>query len=129
MNSAEVASYLRSKPAEAFLGVYASDATEGLIDLPLIFREGEAADRFYLIRAVAGAVIADRGDGPREVARLAAGDFFGEVALMTGEPRNATIRVLEHSTLYWLEKETFLRVLEGRDSLRDRLIKVVFQRQ
>jgi para-nitrobenzyl esterase len=41
MTSAEVASYLRSKPADAFLGVYSSDAAEGLIELPLIFREGD----------------------------------------------------------------------------------------
>ena len=41
MTHAEVAGYLRSQPAEAFLGVYASDAAEGLIELPLLFREGE----------------------------------------------------------------------------------------
>jgi len=41
MTSTEVADYLRGKPAKAFLGVYANDATEGLIDLPLTFREGD----------------------------------------------------------------------------------------
>ena len=41
MTPTEVASYLRGKPAEAFLRVYSSDAAEGLIELPLIFREGD----------------------------------------------------------------------------------------
>jgi len=41
MTSAEVAAYLRKMPPEAFLGVYSNDEAEGLIDLPLNFREGE----------------------------------------------------------------------------------------
>jgi para-nitrobenzyl esterase len=41
MSSSEIARYLRRTPAEALLDAYATDATEGLIDLPLIFREGE----------------------------------------------------------------------------------------
>ena len=41
MKSTEVASYLRNKPAEALLSVYSSDLAEGLIELPLTFRDGE----------------------------------------------------------------------------------------
>jgi para-nitrobenzyl esterase len=41
MTSTEVASYLRSQSAEALLSVYSSDFAEGLIELPLTFREGE----------------------------------------------------------------------------------------
>jgi para-nitrobenzyl esterase len=41
MTSSEVAGYLRGKPAEALLGVYSNDAAEGLIELPLVFREGD----------------------------------------------------------------------------------------
>ncbi len=40
MERAEVARYLRGKPAEAFLGIYSTDVAEGLIDLPMTFREG-----------------------------------------------------------------------------------------
>jgi len=41
MTSDEVARYLRDKPAEAFLRVYTNDVAEGLIELPLTFREGD----------------------------------------------------------------------------------------
>jgi para-nitrobenzyl esterase len=52
MTSAEVARYLRDEPAEGFLRMYATDLAEGLIELPLTFREGvvipveDAKDRF-----------------------------------------------------------------------------------
>jgi len=40
MTFAEIASYLRDQPSEALLAVYRADETEGLIEVPLIFREG-----------------------------------------------------------------------------------------
>jgi para-nitrobenzyl esterase len=41
MSSPEIARYLREKPAEDFLSVYSTDETEGLIEVPSLFREGD----------------------------------------------------------------------------------------
>jgi CRP-like cAMP-binding protein len=56
-------------------------------------REGEVGDTFYIIRHGVVDVTTNGADGKQvHIAELTRPAFFGEVALMTGEPRNATIR-------------------------------------
>ena len=52
------------------------------------FREGEKGDRFFIVEG--GEVIVESQG--RELNRLGPGDCFGELALLTGAPRNATVR-------------------------------------
>ena len=78
----------------------------------VILRQGDPvtdASRFYLIRR--GRVRIDRagGDGPRTVAELTARDFFGDRALVTNEPRNATVTATETTEVYTIGRETFRR--------------------
>jgi ABC-type multidrug transport system ATPase subunit len=54
-----------------------------------IFEEGDAGDAFLVIRS--GSVRVLVGPARAEVARLGPGQYFGEMALVTGQPRNATI--------------------------------------
>ncbi len=70
-----------------------------------IIRELEPGDRFFLIRQ--GSVVVRRGDPEKEIARLYTGDFFGEAALITGQPRNASVYALEDSFICSLSKERF----------------------
>jgi NADH dehydrogenase len=61
----------------------------------VIFRQGDPGDLFYLITAGEVEVVHERPTGEAlVVARLGRGDHFGETALLTGRPRNATIRCL-----------------------------------
>ena len=53
----------------------------------VVIREGDIGHELFLISE--GEVKVDRGGS--EVARLGAGDFFGELALLSGNPRNATV--------------------------------------
>jgi putative ABC transport system ATP-binding protein len=89
-----------------------------------IVRQGEAGDRFYLIRSGLVEVIRDG----KPVARLGEGEFFGEAALLTGAPRNATVRALEPSTLFSLHKDEFDLALERSADLKSRLLDTFFQR-
>src|SRR5207253_5290643 len=57
----------------------------------LVVREGDEADCFYLVRT--GRLEVRRG--ARRLAVLQGGDSFGEVAILTGGRRNATVRALE----------------------------------
>ena len=56
-----------------------------------IVRQGEPGDRFYLVDSGTLAVHADG----RELARLGPGDCFGEIALLRGTPRMATVTAVE----------------------------------
>ena len=78
----------------------------------VIVRQGDPvtdASRFYLIRRGSVRIDRDSGDGPRTVAELTARDFFGDRALVTNEPRNATITATDTTEVYTIGRETFRR--------------------
>ena len=63
-----------------------------------------------------------------EVARLGPGDFFGEVALISGEPRNATVVAQNAVDTYVLGKTDFEAALAASQSFRDQLYRIYFMR-
>ena len=89
-----------------------------------IVREGEPGEDFFLISD--GEVEVIRSD--HEVARLGPGDFFGEVALISGEPRNATVVAEGGVDAYALGKTDFQTALATSQSFRDQLYRVYFMR-
>jgi putative ABC transport system ATP-binding protein len=95
----------------------------------VIVREGEAGDLFYLIRGGAVEVFQRRPGGEERVATLKEGDFFGERALITGEPRNATVVAAGEVETYTLNTADFRAALEASAPFKEQLYKVYFQRQ
>ena len=78
-----------------------------------LFRAGDRADAFYLIRS--GHVTVEDTDpetGDRQVLRtLAPGESFGELGLLDRKPRNTTIRAVERAELFRIDQPTFDRLL------------------
>jgi putative ABC transport system ATP-binding protein len=95
----------------------------------VIIRQGDEGDKFYLIRHGSADVYVDDGTGKRWVRTMGEGEFFGEAALMTGEPRSATVTARQDLDLYTLSKENFKATLEASAPLKEQLGKVLFQRQ
>ena len=89
-----------------------------------IIRNGDPGEEFFLISD--GEVEISRAD--REVARLGPGDFFGEVALISGEPRNATVVAQKAVDVYVLGKTDFEAALAASQSFRDQLYRTYFLR-
>jgi MFS family permease len=75
----------------------------------LVFRQGEAGDRFYLIESGEVAVIRD-GD---EVARLGVGGYFGEIALVDDVPHTADVRAESDCRLLALDRDEFIAAVTG----------------
>ena len=69
--------------------------------------EGEVGDALYLI--FKGAVVVSKRGRPEPVARLKDGDFFGEMALLFGEPRSATVTTETEAEVFCLAAEDFKR--------------------
>lgn len=95
----------------------------------IIVRQGDVGNHFYLIRQGEVEVTISAGDSKRTVATLREGDCFGEQALITGNPRNATVRAVRETLLYVLGKDEFRATLDSSPSFREELQKVLFQRQ
>jgi uncharacterized protein YhbP (UPF0306 family) len=73
----------------------------------VIVRQGGPADKFFII--VEGAVDVEQQDeaGFRKVSSLGRGHFFGEVAIMRGTSRAATVRATEPTTLIAMNRDVF----------------------
>lgn len=78
-----------------------------------VVREGEAGDAFYVIRAGSATVSKDEDGRDVPLAQLRAGDSFGEDALLTGAPRNATVTLREAGILMRVSKSGFDKLLRS----------------
>lgn len=94
-----------------------------------VLRQGDAGDLFYLIRSGSVDVLIDDGQQKKKVAELNQGQYFGEAALITDEPRNATIVAREKSVFYALGKDDFRAVLEASATFEQELRQALFNRQ
>src|SRR5262249_38326350 len=70
-----------------------------------IVHQGETGDALFLILSGAAVVSIRDGQGEREVARLSRGEFFGEMALLTGEPRTASVTAADDLAVLAIYKE------------------------
>ena len=78
----------------------------------VIIREGETGDLFYVITEGHVQVIIRDADGSDVVLHEAGpGDFFGELSMLTNEPRSARIRAMEDVTTLVLERDEFFNFL------------------
>jgi putative ABC transport system ATP-binding protein len=93
-----------------------------------IVRQGERGDKFYLIRRGACDVMVSDGTASTVVRKEHDGDFFGEIALLTGQPRSATVVATEDSELYVLDQANFHAAIEESPPFKDQLLTVFFQR-
>lgn len=78
----------------------------------VIIRQGDEADRFYVI-ASGEVEVTQYPEGrpevtPRVLRRMGPGEVFGEIGLLTGVPRTATVTTTAASTLLVLDKADFL---------------------
>ncbi|HQU41401.1 MAG TPA: ATP-binding cassette domain-containing protein [Pirellulales bacterium] len=95
----------------------------------VVIRQGDPGDKLYVIRSGKAEVHVTKDGQTRQVATLGPGDFFGEAALISGEPRNATVRAGEPLEVYTLGKDDFKRVIDASPPFRDVLRRVLFARQ
>ncbi|MEZ4660195.1 MAG: cyclic nucleotide-binding domain-containing protein [Caldilineaceae bacterium] len=89
-----------------------------------IFSQGERGDSMYIITE--GEV--EALDGEQAFTRMGERQVFGEMALLDGEPRTATIRTTKTSRLLRLEQEPFYELMDDRIEIARGIIKVLIQR-
>jgi putative ABC transport system ATP-binding protein len=90
----------------------------------IVIHEGATGEELYLISQ--GEVEVVRED--HEVARLGPSEFFGELSLLSGEPRNATVVATEPLDTYVLRQPELRAAMETSASFREQLRRFYFQR-
>jgi len=95
-----------------------------------IIKQGERGDTFYLISKGSVSVYVKKGlFGKKQVAELGEGDFFGEMALVSDEPRSATVIADEDSEVFVLYKKDFKQILLSNPKIAGIIKQVLTERK
>lgn len=97
-------------------------------DGEVICREGEVADRMYVVQAGCVEVVRDEQGQEVRLAELGAGDIFGEMAIIDRKPRSATVRAKGAARVLTLDKRGFLRSVHEDPSLAYRILMDMSER-
>ncbi len=109
-------------------------ATEGMRILTfapgeVVIREGDPANDFYVIaHGEATVVERDAAGTERVINELKEDQYFGEVGLLRGEPRNATVRAKTSLEVIAVSQETFKMLIESSQQTADDIAKVAASR-
>jgi small-conductance mechanosensitive channel/CRP-like cAMP-binding protein len=95
-----------------------------------IVRQGEQGETLYLVaRGEVAVQVAVESGPPKEVARLGRGALFGEMSVLTGDPRTATVLAVSDAALLQVDREVFERILSREPELAQKLAEVIAQRR
>jgi CRP/FNR family cyclic AMP-dependent transcriptional regulator len=129
-NGVKVPEFIRTVPL--FAGLLPSELNRvaaamqllDVVDGQLVCAEGDPGYQFYVIAQ--GEAVVERHGHP--VAKLHAGDYFGELALLDRGRRSASVRALTDVRLLVLHKQSFTAVLEEVPAVARKLLGVLAAR-
>jgi CRP-like cAMP-binding protein len=93
-----------------------------------VFRQGDPGGSMYVIRAGKVRVLKESQGRQRVVTTLGPGDFFGEMAVVTGRPRCATAEVIEEAELLKVPADKLQEMISGTGEIAVRLIRHLAER-
>ena len=95
----------------------------------VLIRQGEAPDRlFVVLRGRLLVLLAADGQPDQTLAEIGPGGVVGEIALIAGGPRSATVRALEKTDLLGVSSDALRRLLDTRPEALAGLLEVIRQR-
>jgi len=124
------ADLFQSQPDGVLEAVLAQGRLEEFGPGATVFRQGEQGDRLYIVKAGVLEILASPEGGAEAVAvaYLGPGEILGELALLTGSPRTATVRSPEHAVLFTLEKSVFVDLMTSLPAFAHSLCLVLARR-
>ena len=93
-----------------------------------LFRQGERGDVAYLIEWGQVEVLLDQPFGSKRIATLGPGEIVGEMALVDGAPRSASVRTMEASRFLVITREAIERRLRASDPVVTLILQSVMDR-
>jgi CRP-like cAMP-binding protein len=90
--------------------IYAKGMTHMAMKDQMIFHKNTVGSNMFVVLGGKVGVY----DGEKKIAELGTGHSFGEMSLLTGEPRSATVKALEDTMLFVLDERIFQKLLTKR---------------
>ncbi|MBZ4417477.1 cyclic nucleotide-binding domain-containing protein [Myxococcus sp. RHSTA-1-4] len=124
LRRSEVARRLKASPLFARFDTKALEslaARAQVMELPAgryVFRKGDTSDELYLLARGAAYVLAEDGGEDEVVNQLGSGTVFGEIGMLAGERRSASVRTAAASTVVRIPRAALLPLLEADAELR-----------
>src|SRR6266704_1434582 len=94
-----------------------------------VIEEGAAGDSMFVLLRGAANVFVSKNGSTIQVASLGAGDCFGEMSLLTGEPRSATVRADADCYVMEIGKPVMAEVLRDAPGCLEKLSELLAQRK
>jgi len=113
-------------PSDALQALVANLQLVSLERGEILFRAGEPSDALYVI--VEGELAVQGDPSSVELSRLGPGSFLGEVALMTDQPRAATVACVQPAELLRIDRHTLSRVLANHGDVLRAVLRFVRDR-
>ncbi len=95
----------------------------------LVIEQGDAGRDLFIVKSGEMEVSVDSGRGSETVAQLGSGKVFGEMSLMTGAPRAATVRALTDCELLVIDHSAFREVLNSSPDLAESISAILAGRR
>ena len=108
---------MTSEPSAA--DIYGRDFPAGAV----VFEEGDPGSRMYVIQSGAVRILKRVGAREIELARLGAGEAFGEMALLEGQPRSATAVVAAPARILEIDEAAFADLVRRNGEIALRLLR------
>ena len=95
----------------------------------ILFRQDDAGDSLYVIRkGKAEILVRGNSGGESLVATLEAGEVFGEMSALTGQPRTATVRAGSPLTLVVIDKGDLQRLIDSDPKVLEKISEMIVRR-
>jgi CRP-like cAMP-binding protein len=94
----------------------------------VLFREGEPGKEMFVLQSGKVAISKHVRDVEKVLATLGPGEFFGEMAIISNKPRNATATVAEDAKVLVIDPKTFEGMIRGNSEIAVRMIKKLSER-
>ncbi|MBN1210059.1 MAG: Crp/Fnr family transcriptional regulator [Myxococcaceae bacterium] len=94
----------------------------------VLFQEGEPGKDMFVLQSGKIAISKKVRDVEKVLAVLGPGEFFGEMAIISNKPRNATATVTEDAKLLVIDPKTFEAMIRGNSEIAVRMIKKLAER-
>lgn len=90
-----------------------------------IFLQNDPGDSFFIIKSGKVCVVLE----DKELACLSEGDFFGEMSLLTGNPRNASVKATEDTEVLVIKKDEFKGLIQKNEALFNNVLEFLTKRE